>query len=54
MLMDFNDSISSILISINKLSASYENGNLLIDYSLEDIRINSNQCLHNHFSDYDL
>ncbi len=38
----------------DELVTVYENGNLLIDYSLEDVRINSNQCLHNHFSECDL
>lgn len=31
------------------LQTVYENGQLLVDYTLEDIRINANKCLHNFF-----
>lgn len=32
------------------LQTVYENGQLLIDLSLEDVRVHANQCLHNFFS----
>jgi nicotinamide phosphoribosyltransferase len=33
----------------DELVTVYENGQLLVDYTLEQVRINSNRCLHNFF-----
>lgn len=34
----------------NELVSVYENGQLLVDYTFEKVRINANQCLHNYFT----
>lgn len=33
----------------DELVTIYENGKLLVDYTLEEVRVNSNRCLHNFF-----
>jgi nicotinamide phosphoribosyltransferase len=34
----------------DELVTVYENGQLLVDYTLEQVRINASQCLHNFFT----
>ena len=37
----------------NELVPVYENGQLLVDYTLEQVRVNASQCLHNFFTKAD-
>jgi hypothetical protein len=34
----------------DELVPVYENGQLLVDYTLEQVRVNASQCLHNFFT----
>lgn len=34
----------------DELVTVYENGQLLVDYTLEQVRVNASKCLHNFFT----